>query len=86
MLVKVFQHCGCWTIYLRCNACSYKEVLLALLACPRNLSYIWLSTEPRQKTLDLASACQMLELVLGPRPHVMSFLQFLQVFNLALSL
>ncbi|CAM6011891.1 unnamed protein product [Sphagnum balticum] len=35
-------------------------------------------TEPRQKTLDLESACQMLELVLGPRAHVPSFLQFLQ--------
>lgn len=37
------------------------------------------STEPRQKTLDLETACQMLDLVLGSRPHVGSFLQFLQV-------
>lgn len=35
--------------------------------------------EPRQKTLDLETACQMLELVLGPRPHVLSFLKFLEV-------
>ncbi len=39
--------------------------------------------EPRQKTLDLESACQMLELVLGPRAHVPSFLQFLQVLFLS---
>lgn len=42
--------------------------------------------EPRQKTLDLETACQMLELVLGPRPHVLSFLKFLEVlifFNLS---
>lgn len=40
-----------------------------------------ISTEPRQKTLDLETACQMLELVLGSRPHVTTFLQFLQVFT-----
>ncbi|CAK9274636.1 unnamed protein product [Sphagnum jensenii] len=35
-------------------------------------------TEPCRKTLDLESSCQMLELVLGPRARVPSFLQFLQ--------
>jgi hypothetical protein len=39
-------------------------------------------TEPRQKTLDLETSCQMLELVLGQRPLVPSFIQFLEVLNL----
>jgi DCN1-like protein 4/5 len=41
-------------------------------------SFKYCLTEPRQKTLDLETACQMLDLVLGSRPHVGSFLQFLQ--------
>lgn len=41
-------------------------------------SFKYCLTEPRQKTLDLETACQMLELVLGSRPHVNTFLQFLQ--------
>jgi len=41
-------------------------------------SFQYCLTEPRQKTLDLETACQMLELVLGPRPHVLSFLKFLE--------
>lgn len=39
-------------------------------------------TEPRQKTLDLETSCQMLELVLGQRPLVLSFIQFLEVLTL----
>ncbi|KAH7285511.1 hypothetical protein KP509_33G031400 [Ceratopteris richardii] len=35
-------------------------------------------TEPRQRTLDVETACQMLELVLGDQPHVSSFITFLQ--------
>ena len=35
--------------------------------------------EPRQKTLDIESACQMLELVLGDQPHASSFIRFLKV-------
>lgn len=41
-------------------------------------SFQYCLTEPRQKTLDLETACQMLELVLGSQPHVLSFIQFLQ--------
>ncbi|KAL2642127.1 hypothetical protein R1flu_009714 [Riccia fluitans] len=41
-------------------------------------SFQYCLTEPRQKTLDLETACQMLELVLGPRPHLTNFIQFLQ--------
>ncbi|KAG6551944.1 hypothetical protein Mapa_006561 [Marchantia paleacea] len=41
-------------------------------------SFQYCLTEPRQKTLDLETACQMLELVLGPRPHLSNFVQFLQ--------
>nr|PNR60386.1 hypothetical protein PHYPA_003179 [Physcomitrium patens] len=41
-------------------------------------SFKYCLTEPRQKTLDLETACQMLSLVLGSRPHVASFLRFLQ--------
>ncbi|XP_024381583.1 uncharacterized protein [Physcomitrium patens] len=41
-------------------------------------SFKYCLTEPRQKTLDLETACQMLDLVLGSRPHVGSFLHFLQ--------
>lgn len=41
-------------------------------------SFQYCLTEPRQKTLDLTTACQMLEVVLGSQPHVASFTQFLQ--------
>jgi DCN1-like protein 4/5 len=41
-----------------------------------SFQYCW--TEPRQKTLDIETACQMLEIVLGNRPHVARFVQFLQ--------
>lgn len=35
--------------------------------------------EPRQKTLDLETACQMLELLLSGRPHLSAFTRFLLV-------
>eukprot|EP00250_Pteridium_aquilinum_P021633 c25183_g3_i1 orf=191-832(+) len=41
-------------------------------------SFQYCLTEPRQKTLDVETACQMLELVLGKQPNVSSFIQFLQ--------
>jgi len=41
-------------------------------------SFQYCLTEPRQKTLDLETSCQMLELVLGQRPLVLSFIQFLE--------
>eukprot|EP00897_Mesotaenium_endlicherianum_P009225 jgi/Mesen1/8330/ME000046S07719 len=34
-------------------------------------------TEPRQKTLDLDTACTMLDLVMAGRPHHQTFIQFL---------
>lgn len=41
-------------------------------------SFQYCLTEPRQKTLDVETACQMLELVLGGQPHLSSFTKFLQ--------
>ncbi|XP_024526287.1 DCN1-like protein 5 isoform X2 [Selaginella moellendorffii] len=43
-----------------------------------SFSFQYCLTEPRQKTLDLDSACQMLELILSGRPHLDSFTRFLQ--------
>ncbi|CAM6098734.1 unnamed protein product [Calypogeia fissa] len=41
-------------------------------------SFQYCLTEARQKTLDLETSCQMLELVLAPRPHLALFVEFLQ--------
>lgn len=49
------------------------------------ITSLWFAlTEPRQKTLDLETSCQMLELVLGQRPLVLLFIQFLEVLNLSI--
>eukprot|EP00249_Psilotum_nudum_P017696 c26446_g1_i2 orf=240-917(+) len=41
-------------------------------------SFQYCLTEPRQKTLDLETAAEMLRLVLGDRSHVVKFVQFLK--------
>uniref|UniRef100_A0A7I4D1E7 Defective in cullin neddylation protein n=1 Tax=Physcomitrium patens TaxID=3218 RepID=A0A7I4D1E7_PHYPA len=61
-----------------------RQGYFSLMVSPYNFkdfytfSFKYCLTEPRQKTLDLETACQMLSLVLGSRPHVASFLRFLQ--------
>lgn len=71
----------CYTSNMRLDHHLHFDFVVDMSVIPLT-SLCFALTEPRQKTLDLETSCQMLELVLGQRPLVLSFIQFLEVLNL----